>query len=261
VSNSSPADHQNLLFDACNDPTKPPCSPANNPIASYSWSFGDGGSASGRSATHSYNSPGTFVATLTITDFVGRSASASQTIDVAGGDVPTASFTTSPANPAVAQTVNFNGAASKPATGRTIRTYDWDFGDGAQASTGGPTAAHAYSAAGTYTVTLVVTDDAGRTATATGTVTVASDSPTADFTFAQLPPTTTHTVQFNSAPSSAVTGRTIVSYNWDFGDGTLPSTLASPAHTYSGPASYNVTLTVTDSAGKTGRVTKSVPVL
>ena len=69
----------------------------------------------------------------------------------------------------------------------------------------------------------------------------------------------THTIQFNSSGSSASPGRTITSYFWDFGDGTS-STLASPSHPYAAAASYNVTLTVTDSAGKTGRVTKTVAV-
>ena len=105
----------------------------------------------------------------------------------------------------------------------------------------------------------MVTDDVGREAVANATVTIASDSPTADFTFSQLPPTSTHTIQFNSSGSSASPGRTIASYFWDFGDGTS-STLASPSHPYAAAASYNVTLTVTDSAGKTGRVTKTVAV-
>ena len=64
-------------------------------------------------------------------------------------------------------------------------------------------------------------------------------------------------IQFVGLVASA--GRTIASYSWDFGDGGS-STLASPSHTYAAGASYNVTLTVTDSAGKIGRVTKTVQV-
>ena len=260
ASTLTPTDHQNVLFDACNDPARI-CSPSNNPIATYSWNFGDGETATGKSTTHSFDDPGTFAVTLTVTDFQGRSASTSQTVDVAGGTAPSASFLTSPTTPRVGENVNFNASASRPASGRTIRTYDWDFGDGFQKTTTGPVTAHDYLSVGTFSVTLVVTDDAGRAAVANGTVTVGSDSPTADFTFSQTPPTATHTIQFNSATSSAVTGRTIASYNWDFGDG-QSSTLASPAHPYAlGAGTYNVTLTVTDSAGKTGHVTKTVTVL
>lgn len=261
ASTLAPTDHQNVVFDACNDPARV-CAPANNPIATYSWDFGDGKTATGKSTTHSFDDPGTFAVKLTVTDFQGRSATTSQTVDVAGGTAPSASFLTSPSTPRVGENVNFNASASRPATGRTIRTYDWDFGDGTLKTTTGPVTAHDYVTSGTFSVTLVVTDDAGRQAVATGSVTIGTDSPTADFTFSQLPspPAAAHTMQFNSSGSSAIAGRTITSYFWDFGDGSS-STLASPQHTYSGASSYNVTLTVTDSAGKTGRVTKTVSVL
>jgi PKD repeat protein len=251
---SAPSDHQNVLFDASAS-----TAPSNNPIVTYSWNFGDGRPDSGRSVSHSFNNPGTYVVTLTVADQFNRTAATSQTIDVAGGTAPTASFLTSPATPRVGENVNFNASASKPAAGRTIRSYDWDFGDGEQKTTTGPITAHDYQTSGTFTVTLVVTDDVGRTATATGSVTIGTDAPTADFTFSQLPPLTTHTIQFNSSGSSASPGRTITSYSWDFGDG-FSSSLASPSHPYSGAASFNVTLTVTDSAGKIGRVTKTVTV-
>jgi PKD repeat protein len=251
---SAPTDHQNVLFDASTSTAA-----SSNPIATYSWNFGDGASGSGRTASHAFNSPGTYIVTLTIADQYNRTASTSQTIDVAGGAAPTAAFVTSPTSPRVGENVNFNASTSRPATGRTIRSYDWDFGDGAQKTTTSPVTAHDYQSPGAFTVTLVVTDDVGREAVATATVTIEGDSPTADFTFSQLPPTTAHNIQFNSTASSAVAGRTITSYFWDFGDGAT-STLASPAHPYAGAASYNVTLTITDSAGKTGRVTKSVSV-
>jgi PKD repeat protein len=255
---SSPTDHQVVLFSACDDPARS-CAPSNNPITSYSWNFGDGATGSGRTATHSFSLPGTYAVTLTVSDQYNRNAITTQTLDVAGGTGPTASFLTSPSTPLAGDNVNFNAAASIPAPGRTIRTYAWDFGDGTLKTTSGPTTTHDFVAPGAYTVTLVVTDDAGRTGVATSTVTVASDAPTADFTFSQLPPNAAHTMQFNSSGSAASTGRTIASYSWDFGDGGS-STLASPTHTYAAGASYNVTLSVTDSTGKVGRVTKTVQV-
>ncbi|HEU4935184.1 MAG TPA: PKD domain-containing protein [Vicinamibacterales bacterium] len=251
---SSPTDHQNVLFDASTSTAAP-----NNPIVSFSWNFGDGATGSGRTATHAFNAPGTYVVTLTVTDQYNRSASTSQTIDVAGGTAPTASFLTSPSTPLVGDFVNFNASASVAAPGRTIRSYAWDFGDGTQKTTTTPITTHDFVKAGVYTVTLVVTDDVGRQGVTTASVTVTTDAPTADFTFSQLPPSTAHTMQFNSSGSQAAPGRTIASYSWDFGDGSS-STLASPTHAYGAAASYNVTLTVTDSTGKVGRVTKTVQV-
>ena len=122
--------------------------------------FGDGDTESGISAQHSFDDAGTFIVTLTVTDSIGRVNRTSQSVTVAQGPEPVAAIVTSPSSPIVGQTVNFNGATSKPAAGRTIRSFEWDFGDGTSA--GGPQASHAYSTAGTYTVILTVTDDAGR---------------------------------------------------------------------------------------------------
>jgi PKD repeat protein len=82
---------------------------------------------------------------------------------------PTASFTAGP-NPALrGQAINFDGSASV-SPGGAIVNYSWDFGDGSGAS--GPTASHAFSRAGTFNVTLSVTDDQNGVATQTQTFTV-----------------------------------------------------------------------------------------
>jgi large repetitive protein len=163
---SSPIDHQIVLFDASLSQ-----SPSNNPIVTYSWSFGDGRTATGRTATHAYDSAGTFVVTLTITDQYGRSAPTSQILNVAAGVNPTAAFSFSPSDPLPGTTVNFNALASRAAPGRTIVSYSWDFGDGT-ANGSGAQVSHPYPLLGNYTVTLVVTDDAGRTGVASQSVPV-----------------------------------------------------------------------------------------
>jgi PKD repeat protein len=161
----------------------------------------------------------------------------------------------------VGEFVNFNGAASRPATGRTIRTYEWDFGDGYQKTTTTPVTSHDYLISGDFSVTLVVTDDVGRQAVASGSVSVATDAPTADFTYSPTGPAAGAPVSFNGNASSAISGRTIVSWQWDFPGGT-PGTAsgATPTTAFGFAGTYNVTLTVTDSSGKVGRVTKSVAV-
>lgn len=52
------------------------------PQLSYSWDFGDGGSASGASTSHAWALPGTYAVTLTATDPAGLSASASTTVTI-----------------------------------------------------------------------------------------------------------------------------------------------------------------------------------
>ena len=70
--------------------------------------------------------------------------------------------------------VSVDSAGSADADG-TIVTRAWTFGDGSTAT--GPTAAHDYAAAGTYPVTLTVTDDDGATAQLTRQVTVTAPPP------------------------------------------------------------------------------------
>ena len=162
---SAPNDSQPVLFDGSSSTAA-----AGNAIASYSWNFGDGGSGSGVSASHKYAAAGVYVVTLTISDALGRSAQKSDTITVQPGLNPTAVFTSSPGDPLVNQPVNFNASGSRAAPGRTIKSYDWDFGDGTFGS--GVTTSHAYGLARSYVPVLTVTDDSGKKATATGTVTV-----------------------------------------------------------------------------------------
>lgn len=162
VSPGNPTEDQPILFDAS----------TSRGAVSYSWSFGDGGTGSGKQVTHTFGDPGSFFVTLTIADEFGRTVSTTQTVTVAQGIAPTASFTVSPTEPVINQAVNFNASASSAAAGRRIVTYRWDFGDGVQQDTGGPTVSHTYSLPRSYTVVLTVIDDTGRTGTTSQTVSV-----------------------------------------------------------------------------------------
>jgi chitinase len=102
---------------------------------------------------------------------------------------------------------------------------------------------------------LTITDDVGHTATATTTVVVTNDLPTASFTFTPASPTAGSPVLFDATASTAVSGRTITSYSWSFG-----GSGATTSHTFPSAGTFSVTLTVTDSAGKTSSTTKTVTV-
>src|SRR5205814_825690 len=119
---------------------------------------------------------------------------------------------------AVHQTVNFNASGSTAEVGHTITEYAWSFGDGSTGS--GQFTTHSYESAGTYTVTLKVTDDVGRKSTLVSqSITVGQGGPTASFTFSPSSPLTGTPVNFDASASRASTGRTIVSYSWNFDDG------------------------------------------
>lgn len=52
------------------------------PIVGYAWAFGDGGTATGATATHTYAAPGTYDVTLTVTDSAGHTSSATRSVTV-----------------------------------------------------------------------------------------------------------------------------------------------------------------------------------
>ena len=140
-------------------------------IASYRWAFGDGGTGDGQTTRHSYGLAGTYQATLTVTDIRGNSrTSAPQQIQVGEATNPTAVIVFSPTAPKAGQNVFLNASASTAPTGRSIVSYQWDFGDGAKGS--GVTPQHIWGFAGTYNMTLVVTDSSGRVATITQSITI-----------------------------------------------------------------------------------------
>ncbi len=251
---SSPIESQVVLFDASSS-----TAPTNNPIATYAWNFGDGSTASGKSATHTFRTAGTYFVTLTVADAYDRTASTTQTLTVSAGVAPTASFIVIPASPFVGQTTTFDASNSAPSPGRTIVSYTWDFGDGdTKPGRTSPQTTHDYLTAGAFTVTLTVTDDLGRAAQTQQSVTVRTDGPIASFTYTPPNPTAGLNVTFTST-SSAPAGRTIVSYYWTFSDGET-STAPSLTRSFATAGTYTVTLGVTDSAGKTSTASKSVVV-
>jgi PKD repeat protein len=166
ITPAAPAPFTDVLFDATTSTAA-----VGTAITTYSWSFGDGGTASGQVVTHKFV-PGTYLVTLTVTDSNGIAASKSQQIIVPAGTPPTADFVFSPTAPIVNQNIFFDASTSKPAVGRTIVRYQWNWGDGESVSRTGPTEDHDYPEAGTYTVVLTVTDDVGQKGTKTAQVTV-----------------------------------------------------------------------------------------
>jgi large repetitive protein len=242
-------------------------------IVSYSWNFGDGGTGTDVTPSHTFGTAGTYSVVLIVTDDVGQTGTTSKPVPVSptGQTVPpTASFVFSPTSPATNQDVFFNASSSVAAAGRSITTYAWDFGDGSPApgNTSAPT--HPYSRPGTFTVTLTVTDNSSppQTGVTTRTVNVSSASGqiVAEFVFSPTDPAVLQTVFFDATPSIASPSATITVYDWDFGDGSSCSTNGpactgsdkKPQHAFGSANTFVVRLTVTDSAGKKATVTHNV---
>jgi PKD repeat protein len=139
----------------------------------YSWNWGDGTPVSTTaSGSHVFPVAGTYTVTLTVSDAWGRAGTpvtreVTTSPEPAGNEGPTVTFP---------QPVCTGRSCAVSSTGTTdphgIRSYSWNWGDGTALSTGASPSAHVYAAAGTYTITLAVTDNWGRTTTVTRDVTV-----------------------------------------------------------------------------------------
>ncbi len=103
------------------------------------------------------------------------SDSSTQTVQVAEPvNLPPTAVISGPTSGLVGETLSFSGSGSSDSDG-SIVSYAWDLGDGTTGS--GITVTHSYSATGSYTMTLTVTDDGGLSDSATQTVQVAEPSP------------------------------------------------------------------------------------
>ena len=229
-------------------------------IASYNWDFGNGATSTSVTPSTTYTEAGTFNVTLTVTDNAGATNSVSTTVVIvaAANQQPVAN-PGGPYNGTAGIAVQFNGATSSDPDG-TIASYNWDFGNG---TTGvGATPSTTYTEAGTFNVTLTVTDNAGATNSASTTAVIGAvivnQQPVAD-SGGPYSGTVGVVVTFDGSSSSDPDG-TIVSYSWDFGNGTI-GTGATPGNTYTEEGTFDVTLTVTDNIGATNSMSTTVDIV
>lgn len=162
---------------------------------------------------------------------------------------PTVSFTYSPGAPVAGEAVSFTSTTTD------AESFLWS-SEPADFTATTANATHAFSEAGSYTVTLQATGPGG-TATATETVVIApaEDAPVvADFSFSPTAPLSGEQVQFTNNSSGAV------SYNWSSEPAGFSSTEENPMHTFADAGTYTVTLTATGADGNSDEKSAEITV-
>ncbi|GAA4327590.1 hypothetical protein GCM10023184_16870 [Flaviaesturariibacter amylovorans] len=133
-------------------------STSNGVITSWQWDFGDGNTSNEQNPVHNYTTPGTYTVTLVTNGQAGCSATVTSlpiTVNVSpqSNIVPPVAAACAPA------TFSFGGQVQRDPGGGTFG-WQWDFGNGQTAATQNP-AAQVYTAAGNYTVRLILTHSNG----------------------------------------------------------------------------------------------------
>ncbi len=229
-------------------------------MSRWVWDFGDGSPSQtftfpalppNPNTTYTYTNPGTFGVTLTVTNSDGCTHSETRVIEVLSA--PVADFSSSGRCVSTAVSFTDKSAVVLP---QALSSWRWNFGEPSSGTANTSTLqnpVHTYSTVNTFTVTLITFTANGCSDTITHDVTTQA-LPVVDFTFTSA--CMGNPVQFS--PGAGMSPGAIGNWLWSFGDGGTAGTQA-PVHTYTAPGTYNITLSVTDTAGcsnvKTGSIT------
>lgn len=205
-------------------------------IISYYWEFGDGGVSDAMNPFHTYDVEGDYEVCLTIVTADGCTHTFCDeiTVEETGGPCEAHYIVASTELTPDGWVVHFE---NNSAAGGDIVSTTWYFGDGTVAET--YDAEHVYTESGMYAVCLVIATADGCTDEYCFELFVGGDGGDceAGFEFDKE----LLTVSFMETADGG--GSDIISYAWDFGDGTT-SDDANPTHTYDSPGSYLVCLTI-----------------
>jgi len=237
-------------------------------ITGYEWDFGDQTpKASTRTATHTYKAAGDYIVALTVTDETGAKNQGTKKITVENPvGSPIAAFATVPPQTkagdgfiagTVPFEVSFDGSPSRQENGEIV-DYKWDFDGDGKEDAAGKQVKFVYNTAGNYNATLTVYDAQNKTGSAILVVRIAAQGLQARLSADPVEGVVPLTVIFDASGSSYPTGQ-IVSYEWDFGDGT-PKRIDVSKVTYKYTQIGTFTAKATAIASDDSRSTASTPV-
>ncbi|MET0463634.1 MAG: PKD domain-containing protein [Chitinophagaceae bacterium] len=213
------------------------------------WDFGPGEGSSGvQDPVHFFSNPGTYRVKLLIKSYGNCDDSAFVTITVL--DTAGLRFNYTPLEGCNPLQINFS--ATGPVS---TQSYFWDFGDGTgQSNT--PNISHVYQSFGNYLPKVVLLDPPGCVIPVSGIDSIRIRGSRPLFGISDSVLCDAGLVNFTDSTTSS---EPITSYSWNFGDGNT-STEQQPAHYYTAPGSYDITLTVSTQSGCVNTYTKTMGV-
>ncbi len=209
---------------------------------------------------HTYPAAGTYLATLTVTDDTGLTATDTVRIEAGLGPeaLPIAYPSIGPAPLDVRFVTNGRGPDG------TIETFHWDFdGNGTFDwwSYIPEITFHTYERPGIYQAALRVTDNQGRTDQRTVTITVTAPEGDLYAEILATPAAGPAPLDVSLTAVARSTNAFVTAYQWDFdNDGTFDATGATVSHTFTTTGLHTVRLRVTDSGGHTTEATSRITV-
>lgn len=220
----------------------------------WAWDFGDGTTSTAQNPPpHIFPGSGSYTVSLTVTNG-SCSHSSSQVIKVIDENPD---FTATPTTVCVGDTITLTATNINLSN---IASYYWYMGDGGSYYTG-PTIKHTYYFSGTFDITLITTDINGCKDTVQKNAFLRANGPNAYFNATNASGCSGQTVIFQDI-SSTDGVNPIVSWTWNFGDGTIQTFTAPPfQHTYDSVGTFSVSLTITDAAGCVDTITRNNIVL
>lgn len=212
---------------------------------SVQWSFGDGNTSTSANPKYSYSIPGVYNATLVVTSPGGCVDSIKKVITVLSNTKGVLTY--NPLSGCYPQQIDFKISSTNPVK------YFWDFGDGVTLFSPDSVQKYQYGYPGFYIPKVTMQDAQGCLTPVFGTDTIKIFGAKADFGIDKNLLCDAGSIQFKD---STFTSDAINLYSWNFGDGITVNNVKSPAHIYTAPGLYNVSLTIRTTNGCTNTMTK-----
>ncbi|MBI4946420.1 MAG: PKD domain-containing protein, partial [Bacteroidetes bacterium] len=223
-----------------------------NSYASYVWNYGDGSpkdSVNYSGINHTYVTAGTYTVSVKISNYCGADTTISGVVQVNTN----VGFTSQlnlyfPPSSCPNDVVYFNASSG-------YASYDWNFGDGSTAS-GSYYANHTYTATGTYTFSVKITNQCGIDTTISNTEVIDNNGSFPEWMSVSTNPSTAcpnGLIRFRMNPQG------FASYFWSFGDGDTVTTHAEQVqHSYTSTGVYNMSCKVSNGCGKSKTIYQTV---